>query len=421
MKNLPRTSQITQIGVLVVLLASSGFAQTSPEANLRAGIEAYQAGQLENAIVLVRRAHRADPENPQARLYLGFFLYEKTRDSIEAQRLMESVADRFPANTDLQLRLLDSYLRTKNQTRTGQLLDRLRHKMSADPRFAFNVLYTLVHHADYDRAKAEIDRVSRELQGEISFLGALIELGSGQTEAGHKLLQNATRLGFPAADSRQILTAAEAYFQLRDFPAAAAAYESFLKHNPDTDPVHRFKLGLSYYAYGDFARALDHMLAVKRTAPQTPEVDLYAGGILIELKKTEEARPHLQAALVQDPRSHKAMAKLAYLEYLAGNDEQCRAWLAKAQAIDPDWFETHMVYGLLYNRAGDYEAAIRSLEACLKGEPDYPKAHFQLSLAYRRLGNEEKANHHMKTYEALQNAATTRSKEALGLSDRPPK
>jgi tetratricopeptide (TPR) repeat protein len=387
------------------------------DADLRAGIKAYQSGQLDNAIARLQKAYAAAPQNSQVRLYLGLFLYEKSSESLEAQKLMASVVDEFPDNGDLQLRLLDSYMRTGNRSLADGLLERFRKKMSSDPRFAFNVVYTLLHHRQFSGAKEQIGRISRELQGEVSFIGALIELGSGQPEEGHKLLQNATRLGFPPPHTRQALTAAESYMRLRDLPAAARAYEAYLKHNPDAAPA-RFQLGVCYYGYGDFNRALEQMLSVKKQAPQLPEVDLYAGSILIEMKRTEEAKPHLEAELEKNPASFKAMAKLAYLEYLAGRDVECRSRLDSALKLDSEWFETHMVYGLLYNRLGEHQAAVRSLEACLKSEPEYPKAHFQLSLAYRRLGNDEKAQEHLAAFERLQKAAVDLSQEALGLKDK---
>ena len=55
------------------------------------------------------------------------------------------------------------------------------------------------------------------------------------------------------------------------------------------------------------------------------------------------------------------MAKLAHLAYLKGDDRQCESWLAKAAALDPDDVETNLVYGMLENRAGRYDQAIRHL------------------------------------------------------------
>ncbi len=408
----------TLIVLSLALTPVAASPQPGSAASLRAAIEAYRAGQLDKAIAQAKQAYAAAPQDPQVRLYLGLFLYEKSRDSLEAQKLMESVVDRFPVHNDLQLRLLDSYLLTKNATKATELAGRLSSRMSADPRFAFNVIYTFIHHNAFAAAQEQVATVSRELQGEISFMGALISLGSGDEAKGLELLQNAQRLGFPPPDSRQLLTAADALFRLRDLPGAAKAYQAWLEHHPDEDSALRFRLGLCYFGYGDFNRALEQMQLVKKKAPQMAEADFYTGAILIELKKTDEAKPHFEAELARDPQSFKAMTKLAYLEYLAGNDERCREWLGKSLAIDARWFETHMVYGLLYNRLGEYRKAIESLETCLRAEPEYPRAHYQLSFAYRHLGDEEKAKQYLDSFNRLQNAATARAQEALGLSDK---
>ncbi|PYV15729.1 MAG: hypothetical protein DMG21_14160, partial [Acidobacteria bacterium] len=67
----------------------------------------------------------------------------------------------------------------------------------------------------------------------------------------------------------------------------------------------------------------------------------------------------------------------------------------------------------------DYGAAVQSLEACVREEPEYPKAHLQLSLAWRRLGDEVKANQYLESFNRLQNEATARAMDALGLKDKP--
>jgi len=255
----------------------------------------------------------------------------------------------------------------------------------------------------------------------VLFIGGLISVASEERAEALKLFESARRFGFPPQDSKHMLTLAECHFRLREFPLAARAYEAYLKHHPaEAGPKHRFQLGLCYYAYGDFNRALEQMLEVRRLDARTPEVNFYLGSILIELKKPEQARPYLEAELKNDPASYKAMTKIAYLEYLAGRDDLCRRWLEDSFSKNPQWFETHIVYGMLYNRLGEYEKAVQSLETCLREEPEYPKAHFQLSLAYRRLGNEEKAMQYLESFNRLQEALTARAQRALGLSDRVP-
>ncbi len=387
---------------------------------LNFAVAAYRQGLLDTAIARAREADAALPQNPQIRLYLGLLLYEKSINNLEAQSLLESVLDKFPSNDDLHLKLLNSYLQTGSDEKINRLLERVRERMSADSRFGFNVVYTLIHHNRFPEAKKEIDQVSRNLQGEVLFIGGLISFGTGQNKEAVDLFQGAARLGFPPADSRQMLTLAAAYFRLREFKSAAQAYEAFFAHHSDALPEQRFQLGLCYYGYGDFNRALQQMLEVRKATPQIQEIDLYISSILIELRRPEDARPYLNAELEKDASSFKAMTKLAYIEYLAGSDELCRNWLDQSITRNPSWFETHMVYGLLYNRLGEYEKAVQSLEACLKEEPEYPKVHFQLSQAYRRLGNEEKARQYLDSFNKLQNAATAKAQEALGLRDKPP-
>jgi protein O-GlcNAc transferase len=136
-------------------------------------------------------------------------------------------------------------------------------------------------------------------------------------------------------------------------------------------------------------------------APQTPGVHLYLGLALLELKSNEEARRHFQEELKADPKSYQAMAELGYLAYLDGDNDRCREWLEKARPLNPEWVETNVVSGLLYNRLGRFELAIQFLEEAVKERPDHYKAHYQLALAYRRSGNEIKAREHAAKYDQL--------------------
>ncbi len=395
---------------------ASGQEQASAE--LVAGLRAYQAGQLDQAITKLKRAITLAPESPQVRLHLGLFLYEQNKDSLEAQRYMESVIDKFPDHVDLPLRLLDSYLRARNAAKSEALVGKLQSRMASDSRFAFNVLYTLISHGRIETARKEIEKVSNNLQGEILFMGGLIEFGSGENARAFDLLEKASGHDFPPRESRQMLTLADAFFQMKAFPQAARAYEAFFSNHPDSNPALRFRLGLSFYGYGDYERALEQLQKVRKEAVAIPEVDFYLGSILIELKRPEEARPYLLAELKRDPGSYKAMTKIAYLEYLAGQDELCREWLAKSLDRNQQWFETHMIYGLLYIRLQEFERAVQSLEVCIREEPEYPKAYFQLSNAWRRLGSEEKSRQYLEKFNQLQDAAVSRVQKARGMEGK---
>ena len=385
------------------------------EAALNEGITAIQAGNLDLAIRRFREACQLAPKNPVAKLNLGLALYEKSADNLEAQRLMESVLDQFPEHPDLQLRLLHSFLVTKNSQKVTALVDRLQKRMEREPRFAFNVLYTMVTFGQLDLARSELDKTSNRLQGEVLFIYAMIAVQSGQKQEALRLFDMAGSHNFPSPDSTEMVNLAESYFGMQEFKKAAAAYQEYLTRFPQADR-YRFHLGICFYAIGEHARAKDEFEKSLRLRPPPPEINYYLGATLIELKKSEEARPYLEAELKQNPSSFRALSKLAYVDYLKGNDEQCRKRLDQSAALDPNWFETNLVYGMLYSRLGDSDEAIKHLEQAVKEEPTYWKTHYQLALAYQRIGNEEKAKQYMESYNRLLGATTAITAEARGLA-----
>jgi tetratricopeptide (TPR) repeat protein len=387
------------------------------DAALSEGIRAFQAGKLEVAIRRFREACQLFPDNPFTRLNLGLALYAKNNDSPEAQHIMESVLDKFPEHPDLQLRLLHSYLIAKNTEKASSLVERLQGRMTREPRFAFDVLYTLVSSGQPGLARSELDKTSNRLQGEVLFIYGLIAVQSNQKQDALRLFDMASSHNFPPPDSPQMVNLAESYFGLQEFPRAAKAYEAYLDHFPQ-GLRHRFRLGLCYYAFGDHAKAKEQFEKSLELIPQPPELDYYLAATLVEMKKSEEARPYLEAELRQNPSSFRALTKLAYVDYLKGDNEQCRKRLEQATVLEPNWFETHLVYGMLFSRLGDYEQAIKNLELAVTEEPNYWKTHYQLAQAYQRVGNEAKAKEFMDSYNRLFSATTSSALEARGLGGK---
>ena len=96
------------------------------------------------------------------------------------------------------------------------------------------------------------------------------------------------------------------------------------------------------------------------------------------------------------------MAKLAHIAYLKGDDRQCESWLAKATALDPDDLETNLVAGMLENRTGRYDQAIRHLVQGGRAVAGLRRRRSTSSrLAYQRSGNAEKAREHQEIYDRL--------------------
>ncbi len=390
----------------------------SPGAYLGQALRDYQTGKLEAAIDLLKQAQKAYPDYPPIRLQLGLFLYLKNNDDLEAQHLMESVLDDFPEHSDLQLKLLDSYLRHHDSAKVDSLLKRIQPRMEQESRFAFDVIYTLIYYGQFQPAQAETNQASERLQGEILFISGLIAAGQNKAEDTVRLFGMAEKHGFPPSGSPQMLMLAENAFRFGDYRQAARGYKDYLEHAAKPSPLYRFRLGLCDYSGGDLQAAEQEFRQVLKEAPNTPEVNYYLGTVLIDLKRAPEAVPFLEAQLKADPSSFKSMTKLAYVHYLQGQDDQCKQLLDRSMALNSEWFETHLVYGLLYSRLGQYAEAVKSLETSLKYEPSYPKTYYQLSLACRRTGDEAKARQYMETYQKLTQEQTDRALKFRGLQDR---
>jgi tetratricopeptide (TPR) repeat protein len=402
--------------LLIVPIAAQPRPALTPQAAqlFNQAVDAFHAGNLDVAVQRLRQAEQAAPGYPDIVLYLGLFLYEKNNDSAEAQRYMEAALPQFPAHPDLPLKLLNSYLLTGKLDKIPSLLAGLKPRLEQDPRFAFNVIYTLVQRGQLGTAQKELGDQSRRLQGEIQFLGGLIAANGGQKTQALGLFENAAQNGFPPPASRQTAMLADALFQLQEFRRAADAYDTYFKNFPQ-ETAYPFRAALCYYAIGDFLKAKERLEQVLKKVPNAPEANYYLGCVLIELKQVMEAEPYFQAELKNDPRSFKAMTKIAYLHYLKGENDESRTWLDKSLALSPDWFESHVVSGLLHSRSGENEQAIQSFEKAVQEEPGYPKAYYQLSIAYKRAGNDQKAQQALETYNRLQSAETARAMEALGM------
>ena len=340
---------------------------SSVEGLVQEGLRAYSAHRLDQAILKLKQAYQLAPRNEKVRLFLGLMQYEKDPASLEAQQLMESVVSRFPDNLELQLKLLDPYLQLKNESKWPPLLDHLQNSMAVDTRFAFNVLYALIRYGKLEPAKIQLDRISAHLEprlkglseqelrspehqalmheaGEVSFILGLIAASSNNKSEALRLFQAADRNDFPSTDSVQMQMLAEALYRMEEYQLSMQAYEVYLKRFP-SDAGARMHLAMCYYSRGMFELARESYQKVLAEAPQTSNVHLYLGLTLLELKDNEEARRKFLEELKADPQSYQAMAELAYLDYLEGENEHCLEWLGRAQPLNSDWYETNMVYG----------------------------------------------------------------------------
>jgi tetratricopeptide (TPR) repeat protein len=322
-----------------------------------------------------------------------------------------------------QLSELESGLAAGDSTAVAALLRRLEPELDGDERFALDVAYRLIERRLFPEAAAQWSRAAKKVQAsmraasgqtlapaadrelqrrfaEVVFVQGLLTARLGEKAEALRLLQQADGLGFPPLDSPLMALAASCLYELQEYGLAAQAYREIVKRAPQNAEA-RLRLGVSLFSSGQLVPAELELEQVLRQAPTLRYAHFYLGTVLFEQKRVEEARSHLERELAADPRCTGCMAKLAHIAYLKGDDRLCESWLAKAAALDPDYIETNLVYGMLANRAGRYDQAIRYLTKVVKLSPGSMKGQYQLAIAYQRSGDAEKAREHQEIYSKL--------------------
>ncbi len=405
---------ITRILILLLIFLHCRLilAQTAPELT-RQAVVAYQAGDLTSAIQKLRQARAISPSDSVVTLYLGLVLYQQNTQSREAQQLLESVADRYLDNAEVQLKLLDSYLALGEKTKGLKQLERLGPGLTRDEKLRFQAAYLLIKYGLIDAAREQTDKLGpvpdpstpapggKDARlGELFFLRGLVAASEEHKAEAMKYLQAADRQDFPLRDSYQMLILADALYRMCEMRLAWQAYEEYLKHF-STDVDARMKLGLVYSSLGVLDAAQQALEQVKAADPRYPQVHYQIGDVQFLKNQLDEAEASFKEELKNDPECGPCFAKLARICYQRGEDAEADKYLNQARKRDPDWPETRLVSGLVASRNGLYEQAIKDFEFVVAKLPEFPTGHLQLSIAYSRAGQPEKARQHRDIYNRL--------------------
>jgi len=254
-----------------------------------------------------------------------------------------------------------------------------------------------IHHNAFSSAQELIATVSRELQGKS--LHGRPDLPRSATRRRAQAAAERPAARIPPPDSRQLLTRRRPV-PLRDLPRGKA-YSLVERHRTRIRAAPQ--AGLCYFGYADFNRALEQMQEIRRS-PRTRRSSTTSRD-LIEMKKTDEARPHskrtcARPAVVQDDDEAR------YLATLRGRRALRSGWQVGRHRCP--MFETTWCTVAVQPR-GRVPQSDRELETCLR-ENGIPKAHYQLSFAYRQLGDEVKAKQYWTASTPAERASAARRK-----------
>ena len=245
--------------------------------------------------------------------------------------------------------------------------------------------------------------------------------------AGEEALRE-NRLDEAERDFRAVLTAdpgvAGAYANLgvvhmrrKQWPQALAMLHKAEKLAPAVAGV-RLNIGLVYFRQNDFLSAIKPFESVVKQAP-----DSFQARYLLGLCYFFNDR-WADTVTALEPLWGQASSQLNYLYVLAraaeksnnaALEERAQSRLVEVGQGTPEY---RLIIGKAHYNRGEYDDAVRELEAAALADPKLPFVHFNLGLAYVRKQDNERARHEFKkdlelapdasfTYEQLGNVEAT--------------
>lgn len=154
------------------------------------------------------------------------------------------------------------------------------------------------------------------------------------------------------ADAYGFLAATEFMAPAEAWQKAAIYTQQAFELNPRNAGVHYQLANLAFFMECDFAKALEHAQASIRLKPNYPEAQQFVAFLYTLEGSMKKAEEHLGRALLIDPLSQETLFFKAFFDY----------------------------------RNGNYEGALRQLDACLQQNPNNIPAYVQRSYCLLLLG-----------------------------------
>lgn len=182
------------------------------------------------------------------------------------------------------------------------------------------------------------------------------------------------------------------------FEEAAPILEQALKGNPDSAFVNH-QLAEVYLRLSDFEKA--EVAGKKAVAKDPKNIEYRAtlGGIYASVKKYPEAKDEYRKIVELEPGNQKAPLLLGILEAESGDMDAGIKTLTKATEETPDNYMAYFYRAKIYLEKEDIKRAKADLDKCLQMKPAFVEAGTALGLLHERLGESEDA---IKAYSRIQ-------------------
>jgi ABC-type polysaccharide/polyol phosphate export permease/Flp pilus assembly protein TadD len=149
---------------------------------------------------------------------------------------------------------------------------------------------------------------------------------------------------------------------------AAAAYERLLEFRPDWVEGYRHASG-AFAAIGAGERAIELAMTASDLAPENFDFAYYAGCLLLDAERIEEASPYLARAVTIEPRAPRALRALSVVRHALDRPDEALGLALQAAALAPQDNALAVHAAELLLRAGRTDEATVLIAAAIARDP----------------------------------------------------
>jgi tetratricopeptide (TPR) repeat protein len=383
MKKVERSFVISLIGLALFLSTSSAFAQRTksgkPAAQPAASLafdkiaaqakEAREAGNLDEAIKLYRKAVALRPKWEEGQWYLATLLYDRDEYAEAARAFKQVAAMRPQVGAPVAMQGLCEY-------RLGQY----------DEAFI---------HLQQGRQRGIGD--NKELLRVMAFHEATLFLLRSDFETAQRIFTGLSRDGGSSQDL--IIGMGLAVLRISALPKQIDA------SSRERDLIRRAGLAQHYFAQLNAADARTEYDRLVADYPKTPNVQYAYGRFLIDTRDDEAGLAAFKREIENSPKHVLARLQYAYIKIRNKEPEAGIPLAQEAVLLNPRLPLAHYILGRCLFETGENAKSIEELEAAQKTAPSEPRIYYTLARAYAKAGRSEDAERARETFARLNKMA----------------
>jgi len=368
------------------------------------GIIADRAGELTEAERQFAAASRAAPTSPEAHNNHGAILFRLGRKGSAAQEFEASIRlnpNQAGALVNLaQIRFAEG---TKEGLGSARELFLRAEAIAPDAEIARGLVVISLRLHEPAKAAEEFLRYQARLKNappELVGPAARTELGTALLEAG-LFAEAATELEAAIAaepsNADRVLLLARAYREQKNLPAAGRTLESAVAHGVESGTLYAM-LADVYEESGHAENAIPAMRRAIQIEPRSERYRFRYAMLLTDTQAPQAAVIRLQEALAEFPRSSRLWFAMGFAQFQDNRSEDATRAFSHALDLDARMFPALAYLGMISVDQGKVPDAIPYYRRALAVDEHSPVVHYLIAEAFSKLSppNEEEDESHLK-------------------------